>query len=116
VTRCRAARPNHAIVLISGATRAAVRRSLRQGNPPTCRGGHRERGTTRTPGVDQGVGGPGIPIPLKVIESPYVNHPAVLDYVRRNPHDNPRDVVTVSSRSTCGPLVEQLLHNQSACG
>ena len=57
-----------------------------------------------------------IPVPLKVIESPYreITRP-VLDYVRRVRIDAPRDVVTVFiPEYVLGHWWEQLLHNQSA--
>ncbi|MGI8815445.1 MAG: APC family permease [Pseudonocardia sp.] len=57
-----------------------------------------------------------IPVPLKVVESPYreITRP-VLDYVRRIRTDNPRDVVTVFiPEYVVGRWWEQVLHNQSA--
>jgi amino acid transporter len=57
-----------------------------------------------------------IPVPLKVVESPYreVTKP-VLDYVKRVRKDSPRDVVTVFiPEYVVGHWWEQLLHNQSA--
>ena len=57
-----------------------------------------------------------IPVPLKVIESPYreITKP-VLDYVKRIRTDNPRDVVTVFiPEYVVGHWWEQILHNQSA--
>jgi amino acid transporter len=57
-----------------------------------------------------------IPVPLKVIESPYreITRP-VLDYVKRIRTDNPRDVVTVFiPEYVVGHWWEQILHNQSA--
>ena len=57
-----------------------------------------------------------IPVPLKVIESPYreITRP-VLDYVKRIRTDNPRDVVTVFiPEYVVGHWWEHLLHNQSA--
>ncbi|MGQ0576547.1 MAG: APC family permease, partial [Pseudonocardia sp.] len=57
-----------------------------------------------------------LPVPLKVIESPYreVTRP-VLDYVKRIRTDNPRDVVTVFiPEYVVGHWWEQILHNQSA--
>ncbi|MFP5022059.1 APC family permease [Pseudonocardia phyllosphaerae] len=58
----------------------------------------------------------GIPVPLKVIESPYreVTRP-VLDYVKRIRTDSPRNVVTVYiPEYVVGHWWEQVLHNQSA--
>jgi amino acid transporter len=57
-----------------------------------------------------------IPVPLKVIESPYreITKP-VLDYVKRVRTKNPRDVVTVFvPEYVVGHWWEQVLHNQSA--
>jgi amino acid transporter len=58
----------------------------------------------------------GIPVPLKVLESPYreVTRP-VVDYVRSIRRASPRDVVTVYvPEYVLGRWWEQLLHNQSA--
>ncbi|MFI5716908.1 APC family permease [Nocardia sp. NPDC051750] len=57
-----------------------------------------------------------IPVPLKVVESPYreITKP-VLDYVKRVRKDAPRDVVTVFiPEYVVGHWWEQVLHNQSA--
>ncbi|MDQ2709539.1 MAG: APC family permease [Actinomycetota bacterium] len=57
-----------------------------------------------------------VPVPLKVVESPYreITRP-VLDYVRRIRTNNPRDVVTVFiPEYVVGRWWEQVLHNQSA--
>ncbi|HYN71618.1 MAG TPA: APC family permease [Nakamurella sp.] len=57
-----------------------------------------------------------IPVPLKVIDSPYreITKP-VLDYVRRTRKDAPRDIVTVFiPEYVVGHWWEHLLHNQSA--
>ncbi|MCY7343338.1 MAG: APC family permease [Pseudonocardia sp.] len=57
-----------------------------------------------------------LPVPLKVVESPYreITKP-VLDYVRRIRSDNPRDVVTVFiPEYVVGRWWEHILHNQSA--
>jgi amino acid transporter len=58
----------------------------------------------------------GVPVPLKVIESPYreITKP-VLDYVKRARSDNPRNVVTVFiPEYVVGHWWEHILHNQSA--
>lgn len=58
----------------------------------------------------------GIPVALKVLDSPYreVTRP-VLEYVRRLRSDNPADLVTVFvPEYVVGHWWEQLLHNQSA--
>jgi amino acid transporter len=57
-----------------------------------------------------------LPVPLKVIESPYreITKP-VVDYVKRARSDNPRSVVTVFiPEYVVGHWWEQVLHNQSA--
>ncbi|MGH3773192.1 MAG: APC family permease [Pseudonocardiaceae bacterium] len=57
-----------------------------------------------------------IPVPLKVVESPYreITKP-VVDYVKRASSDNPRNVVTVFiPEYVVGHWWEQVLHNQSA--
>ncbi|NYD36193.1 amino acid permease [Actinomycetospora corticicola] len=57
-----------------------------------------------------------LPVPLKVLESPYreITRP-ILQYVKRIRTDNPRDVVTVFiPEYVLGHWWEQLLHNQSA--
>ena len=57
-----------------------------------------------------------LPVPLKVIESPYreITKP-VIDYVKRARSDNPRCVVTVFiPEYVVGHWWEQILHNQSA--
>jgi hypothetical protein len=57
-----------------------------------------------------------IPIPLKVLDSPYrdITRP-FLDYVERLRSDNPRDLVTVYiPEYVVGHWWEQFLHNQSA--
>jgi amino acid transporter len=58
----------------------------------------------------------GIPIPLKVVASPYreVTNP-IVDYVRNIRSESPRDVVTVFiPEYVVGRWWEQILHNQSA--
>jgi amino acid transporter len=58
----------------------------------------------------------GIPVPLKVLDSPYreITRP-VLDYVRSLRRDSPRDLVVVYvPEYVVGHWWEQLLHNQSA--
>jgi hypothetical protein len=57
-----------------------------------------------------------IPVPLKVLASPYrqITRP-ILDYVRSIRSDSPRDIVTVYlPEYVLGKWWEQLLHNQSA--
>ena len=57
-----------------------------------------------------------IPVPLKVLDSPYreITKP-ILDYVRSIRSGNPRDIVTVYlPEYVLGKWWEQMLHNQSA--
>ena len=57
-----------------------------------------------------------IPIPLRVLDSPYreITRPLV-DYVKSRRHDNPRDIVDVYvPEYVVGHWWETLLHNQSA--
>ncbi len=58
----------------------------------------------------------GIPVPLKVVASPYreVTNP-IIDYVKNIRSESPRDVVTVYiPEYVVGHWWEQILHNQSA--
>jgi hypothetical protein len=58
----------------------------------------------------------GIPVPLKVLDSPFreITRP-IVDYVRDLHRDNPRDLLTVFvPEYVVGKWWEQLLHNQSA--
>ena len=58
----------------------------------------------------------GIPVPLKILESPYreVTKP-IVDYVRNIQRQSPRDIVAVYiPEYVVGRWWEQLLHNQSA--
>ena len=60
--------------------------------------------------------GRGLPIPLKVLSSPYreITKP-IIEYVRSIRSGNPRDVVTVYiPEYVVGHWWEQVLHNQSA--
>ena len=57
-----------------------------------------------------------IPVPLKVVDSPFreITRP-ILEYVRRARDDAPRDVITVFiPEYVVGHWWEQILHNQSA--
>jgi amino acid transporter len=57
-----------------------------------------------------------IPVPLTVVASPYreITGP-IVDYVKRNRRESPRDIVTVYiPEYVLGHWWEQLLHNQSA--
>ncbi|MEV6334132.1 APC family permease [Nocardia vinacea] len=108
----------HAIVLVSGWTKAARRavQFARATRPDTL--------TAITVNVDdadtrllhQEWERRNVIIPLKVIESPYreITRP-VLDYIKRLRRDQPRDVVSVFiPEYVVGHWWENLLHNQSS--
>ena len=90
---------------------------LRAGDPARHAGGdHRQRRRRRDPGAGREWEDADIPVPLKVIASPYreITRP-VIDYVKRISRDSPRDVVTVFiPEYVVGHWWEQVLHNQSA--
>jgi amino acid transporter len=109
---------NHAIVLVSGLNLATVRALgyARATRPDVLEAVtvNVDDGSTR--GLTKSWEDRGLPVPLKVIESPYreITRP-VLEYVKRIRTDNPRDVVTVFiPEYVVGRWWEQLLHNQSA--
>jgi len=109
---------NHAIVLVSGLNRAAVRALgyARATRPDVLEAVTVNVDDKDTRGLTKAWEDRGVPVPLKVIESPYreITRP-VLEYVRRIRTDNPRDVVTVFiPEYVVGRWWEQLLHNQSA--
>src|SRR2546423_15536744 len=58
----------------------------------------------------------GLPVPLKVLDSPYREVTrTVVDYIRSIRRSSPRDVITVFiPEYVVGHWWEQLLHNQSA--
>jgi amino acid transporter len=109
---------NHAMVLVSGLNQATVRAL---GYARATRPDILEAVTVNVDDVDtrrltKDWEDRGLPVPLKVIESPYreITRP-VLEYVRRVRGDNPRDVVTVFiPEYVVGRWWEALLHNQSA--
>jgi amino acid transporter len=109
---------NHAIVLVSGLNLATMRAV---GYARATRPAVLEAITVNVDDADtrrlaRTWEDRGVPVPLKVVESPYreITRP-VLDYVRRIRTDNPRDVVTVFiPEYVVGHWWEQLLHNQSA--
>jgi hypothetical protein len=57
-----------------------------------------------------------LPVPLKVLDSPYREvTPVIVDYIRRIRRTSPRDVVTVFiPEYVVGHWWEHLLHNQAA--
>ncbi|HEY4004301.1 MAG TPA: APC family permease [Pseudonocardia sp.] len=109
---------NHAIVLVSGLNLATVRavgyaRATRPDQLVAVTVNVDDNDTRR---LTKAWNDRELPVPLKVIESPYreITRP-VLDYVKRMRTDNPRDVVTVFiPEYVVGRWWEQLLHNQSA--
>ncbi|HEX4249029.1 MAG TPA: DNA-binding protein, partial [Pseudonocardia sp.] len=109
---------NHAIVLVSGLNRSTIRAL---GYARATRPDQLEAVTVNvddkdTRGLTKAWEDRNVPVPLKVIESPYreITRP-VLEYVKRIRTDNPRDVVTVFiPEYVVGRWWEQLLHNQSA--
>jgi hypothetical protein len=109
---------NHAIVLVSGLNLATARAL------GYARATRPDRLEAVTVNVDEGATRAltkaweerSLPVPLKVIESPYreITRP-VLEYVRRIRTDSPRDVVTVFiPEYVVGRWWEAVLHNQSA--
>jgi len=109
---------NHAIVLVATLHRPTLRalayaRATRPGVLEAVTVNVEDRDTRR---LVQDWAARKLPVPLKVIESPYreITRP-VLDYVRRIRSDNPRDVVTVFiPEYVVGHWWEQILHNQTA--
>jgi hypothetical protein len=109
---------NHAMVLVSGLNRATIRalgyaRATRPDVLEAVTVNVDDKDTRRLTKLWEERG---LPVPLKVIESPYreITRP-VLEYVKRARTDNPRDVVTVFiPEYVVGRWWEQLLHNQSA--
>jgi amino acid transporter len=109
---------NHAMVLVSGLNRATIRalgyaRATRPDVLEAVTVNVDDKDTRRLTKLWEDRG---LPVPLKVIESPYreITRP-VLEYVKRARTDNPRDVVTVFiPEYVVGRWWEQLLHNQSA--
>ena len=79
-------------------------------------GAHGQVDPPDTKALQGGVGARGIPVPLKVLDSPYreITRP-VLEYVKSLRRDSPRDVVSVYiPEYVVGHWYEHLLHNQSA--
>ncbi|MDT7687002.1 MAG: hypothetical protein QOG57_7312 [Pseudonocardiales bacterium] len=109
---------NHAMVLVSGLNRATIRALgyARATRPDVLEAVTVIVDDKETRRLTKLWEDRGLPVPLKVIESPYreITRP-VLEYVKRARTDNPRDVVTVFiPEYVVGRWWEQLLHNQSA--
>ncbi|MEV4237703.1 APC family permease [Nocardia sp. NPDC049737] len=108
----------HAIVLVSGWTKAARRavQFARATRPDTLTAITVNVDDVDTRLLDQEWERRNVIIPLKVIESPYreITRP-VLDYIKRLRRDQPRDVVSVFiPEYVVGHWWENLLHNQSS--
>ncbi|WP_433715815.1 APC family permease [Nocardia sp. CA-084685] len=108
----------HAIVLVSGWTKAARRavQFARATRPDTLTAITVNVDDADTRLLDQQWERRNVIIPLKVIESPYreITRP-VLDYIKRLRRDQPRDVVSVFiPEYVVGHWWENLLHNQSS--
>jgi hypothetical protein len=109
---------NHAIVLVSGLNLATIRALgyARATRPDVLEAVTVNVDDADTRRLTKVWGDREIPVPLKVVESPYreITRP-VLEYVKRIRTDNPRDVVTVFiPEYVVGRWWEQVLHNQSA--
>ncbi|MFI6367867.1 APC family permease [Nocardia sp. NPDC050630] len=108
----------HAIVLVSGWTKAARRavQFARATRPDTLTAITVNVDDADTRLLDQQWERRNVIIPLKVIESPYreITRP-VLDYIKRLRRDQPRDVVSIFiPEYVVGHWWENLLHNQSS--
>ncbi|MEV6768366.1 APC family permease [Nocardia sp. NPDC051030] len=108
----------HAIVLVSGWTKATQRavQFARATRPDTLTAITVNVDDTDTRMLVRDWERQGIPIPLKVVESPYreITRP-VLDYINRVRQTGPRDVVSVYiPEYVVGHWWENLLHNQSS--
>jgi amino acid transporter len=109
---------NHAIVLVSGLNKATMRALgyARATRPDVLEAVTVNVDDKDTRALTKAWEDRGLPVPLKVVESPYreITRP-VLEYVKRIRTNNPRDVVTVFiPEYVVGRWWEQLLHNQSA--
>ncbi|WP_051580137.1 APC family permease [Pseudonocardia acaciae] len=109
---------NHAIVLVSGLNQASIRAVgyARATRPDVLEAVTVNVDDKDTRALTKAWEDRSIPVPLKVVESPYreITRP-VLEYVRRIRSNSPRDVVTVFiPEYVVGRWWEQLLHNQSA--
>jgi hypothetical protein len=109
---------NHAFVLVSGLNLATVRALgyARATRPDVLEAVTVNVDDADTRRLTKEWEDRALPVPLKVIESPYreITRP-VMEYVKRIRTDSPRDVVTVFiPEYVVGRWWEQLLHNQSA--
>jgi len=108
----------HAIVLVSKIHKATLRavNFARATRPGTLEAVTVAVDPAETEALQQEWDWRGIPVPLKILDSPYreVTRPLV-DYVRNIQRQSPRDIVSVYiPEYVVGHWWEQLLHNQSA--
>jgi amino acid transporter len=108
----------HAVVLVSKVHKATLRavNFARATRPSTLEAVTVSVDTAETDALREEWESRGIPVPLKILESPYreVTRP-LIDYVRNIHRQSPRDIVSVYiPEYVVGHWWEQLLHNQSA--
>jgi amino acid transporter len=108
----------HAVVLVSKVHKATLRAVAyaRATRPSTLEAVTVDVESAETEALQSEWDARNIPVPLKILESPYreVTKP-ILDYVRSIRRQSPRDLVTVFiPEYVVGHWWEQLLHNQSA--
>ena len=108
----------HAVVLVSKVHKATLRAVAyaRATRPSTLEAVTVDVDDNETKALQTEWDSRSIPVPLKILESPYreVTKP-ILDYVRGIRRQSPRDLVTVFiPEYVVGHWWEQLLHNQSA--
>jgi amino acid transporter len=108
----------HAVVLVSKVHKATLRavNFARATRPSTLEAVTVSVDQTETDALQREWDARGVPVPLKILESPYreVTRP-LIDYVRSIQRQSPRDIVSVYiPEYVVGHWWEQLLHNQSA--
>ena len=108
----------HAVVLVSKVHKATLRavNFARATRPSTLEAVTVSVDPAETEALQQEWDARGVPVPLKILESPYreVTRP-LIDYVRNIQRQSPRDIVSVYiPEYVVGHWWEQLLHNQSA--
>ncbi len=109
---------NHAIVLVSKIHKPTLRalNYARAARPTSLEAVTVGVDPAETRALQQEWDRRGIPVPLKVLDSPYreITRP-IVDYVRGLRRESPRDVITVYiPEYVVGRWWEHLLHNQSA--
>ena len=108
----------HAVVLVSKVHKATLRavNFARATRPSTLEAVTVSVDQAETDALQHEWDARGVPVPLKILESPYreVTRP-LIDYVRNIQRQSPRDIVSVYiPEYVVGHWWEQLLHNQSA--